>query len=120
VVEAEGCSIGVFNIGGNFYGLSNSCPHQALAGIATRYEKRALNYRAVIVIAALMMWLATWTSIQTLAAQGPQNELGDEAQQNPGGYPPASPARRAELASRPEQLIDHVDNRTTSQGEEEN
>jgi nitrite reductase/ring-hydroxylating ferredoxin subunit len=29
VVEAEGRSIGVFNIGGNFYGLRNSCPHQA-------------------------------------------------------------------------------------------
>jgi transposase len=27
-------------------------------GIATRYEKRALNYRAVVVIAALMIWLA--------------------------------------------------------------
>jgi transposase len=26
-------------------------------GIATRYEKRALNYRAAMVIAALMMWL---------------------------------------------------------------
>jgi nitrite reductase/ring-hydroxylating ferredoxin subunit len=29
VVEAEGRSIGVFNVGGNFYGLRNSCPHQA-------------------------------------------------------------------------------------------
>jgi transposase len=28
-------------------------------GIATRYEKRALNYRAMLVIAALMVWL-TW------------------------------------------------------------
>jgi transposase len=28
-------------------------------GIATRYEKRALNYRAVVVIAALMIWLAS-------------------------------------------------------------
>jgi transposase len=27
-------------------------------GIATRYEKRALNYRAAVVIAALMTWLA--------------------------------------------------------------
>ena len=27
-------------------------------GIATRYEKRALNYRAMVVIAALMLWLA--------------------------------------------------------------
>ena len=26
-------------------------------GIATRYEKRALNYRAAVVIAALMIWL---------------------------------------------------------------
>ncbi len=26
-------------------------------GIATRYEKRAVNYRAMVVIAALMMWL---------------------------------------------------------------
>jgi nitrite reductase (NADH) small subunit len=29
IVEAEGRSIGVFNVGGNFYGLKNSCPHQA-------------------------------------------------------------------------------------------
>ena len=28
-------------------------------GIATRYEKRALNYRAMVVIAALMMWLSS-------------------------------------------------------------
>jgi transposase len=27
-------------------------------GIATRYEKRAVNYRAMVVIAALMVWLA--------------------------------------------------------------
>jgi transposase len=27
-------------------------------GVATRYEKRALNYRAMVVIAALMLWLA--------------------------------------------------------------
>ncbi len=27
-------------------------------GIATRYEKRAVNYRAAVVIAALMIWLA--------------------------------------------------------------
>jgi transposase len=26
-------------------------------GIATRYEKRAANYRAMVVIASLMMWL---------------------------------------------------------------
>ncbi len=26
-------------------------------GIATRYEKRAVNYRAMVVIAALMIWL---------------------------------------------------------------
>jgi transposase len=26
-------------------------------GIATRYEKRAVNYRAMVVIAALMLWL---------------------------------------------------------------
>ncbi len=26
-------------------------------GIATRYEKRAVNYRAMVLIAALMMWL---------------------------------------------------------------
>ncbi len=26
-------------------------------GLATRYEKRALNYRAMVVIAALMIWL---------------------------------------------------------------
>jgi transposase len=28
-------------------------------GIATCYEKRALNYRAVVVIAALIIWLAS-------------------------------------------------------------
>ena len=27
-------------------------------GIATRYEKRAVNYRAAVVIAAQMIWLA--------------------------------------------------------------
>jgi len=27
-------------------------------GIATRYEKRAINYRAMVIIAALMIWLA--------------------------------------------------------------
>jgi transposase len=26
-------------------------------GIATRYEKRAVNYRAMVVIASLMLWL---------------------------------------------------------------
>jgi hypothetical protein len=26
-------------------------------GIATRYEKRVLNYRAMLVIAALVIWL---------------------------------------------------------------
>ena len=26
-------------------------------GVATRYEKRALNYRAMVVIAALVIWL---------------------------------------------------------------
>ena len=26
-------------------------------GVATRYEKRALNYRAMVVIAALVVWL---------------------------------------------------------------
>ena len=28
-------------------------------GIATRYEKRAVNYRAMVVIAALMVWPAS-------------------------------------------------------------
>ena len=28
-------------------------------GIATRYEKRASNYRAIVVIAALMIWLTS-------------------------------------------------------------
>ncbi len=27
--------------------------------IATRYEKRAVNYRAAVVIASLMIWLST-------------------------------------------------------------
>jgi transposase len=26
-------------------------------GVATRYEKRAVNYRAVVLIAALLLWL---------------------------------------------------------------
>lgn len=29
IVEIEGRSIGVFNVGGRFYALRNSCPHQA-------------------------------------------------------------------------------------------
>lgn len=29
IVEAEGRSIGVFNVGGEYYALRNSCPHQA-------------------------------------------------------------------------------------------
>lgn len=29
VVEAEGRSIGVFNVGGEYFALKNSCPHQA-------------------------------------------------------------------------------------------
>ena len=28
-------------------------------GIATRYEKRALNYQAAVVITVLMIWLAS-------------------------------------------------------------
>ena len=28
-------------------------------GVATRYEKRALNYRAMVVIASLMVWLSS-------------------------------------------------------------
>lgn len=28
-------------------------------GIATRYEKRACNYRAAVVVASLMIWLAS-------------------------------------------------------------
>lgn len=28
-------------------------------GVATRYEKRALNYKAMVVIASLMIWLTT-------------------------------------------------------------
>ena len=28
-------------------------------GVATRYEKRAANYRATVVIAALMIWLSS-------------------------------------------------------------
>jgi transposase len=28
-------------------------------GIATRYEKRAVNFRAAVVIASLMIWLAS-------------------------------------------------------------
>lgn len=29
IVEAGGRSIGIFNVGGTFYALRNSCPHQA-------------------------------------------------------------------------------------------
>jgi 3-phenylpropionate/trans-cinnamate dioxygenase ferredoxin subunit len=29
IVEAEGRTIGVFNVHGNYYALRNSCPHQA-------------------------------------------------------------------------------------------
>ena len=29
IVEAEGRSIGVFNVNGSYYALRNSCPHQA-------------------------------------------------------------------------------------------
>lgn len=29
IVEADGRSIGIFNVGGTFYALRNSCPHQA-------------------------------------------------------------------------------------------
>jgi len=32
-------------------------PAKTWRGIATRYEKRASNYRAIVVIAALMIWL---------------------------------------------------------------
>ena len=28
-------------------------------GVATRYEKRARNYRATVVIASLMVWLSS-------------------------------------------------------------
>jgi hypothetical protein len=34
-------------------------PANTVAGIATRYEKRASNYRAIVVIAALMIWLTS-------------------------------------------------------------
>jgi nitrite reductase (NADH) small subunit len=29
IVEVEGRSVGVFNVGGTYYALRNSCPHQA-------------------------------------------------------------------------------------------
>lgn len=29
IVEAEGRSVGIFNVNGSFYALRNSCPHQA-------------------------------------------------------------------------------------------
>ena len=28
-------------------------------GIATRYDKRAINYRAAVIVASLMIWLAS-------------------------------------------------------------
>jgi transposase len=32
-------------------------------GLATRYEKRVLNYRAMVVIASIMIWLSTFRSL---------------------------------------------------------
>jgi hypothetical protein len=33
--------------------------------VALRYEKRALNYKAMVVIASLMIWLASWEPSDT-------------------------------------------------------
>jgi transposase len=38
-------------------------------GIATRYEKRAVNYQAMVVIASLMIWLSPRESRQTRPSQ---------------------------------------------------
>jgi transposase len=41
----------------------NSCPHHRInrlkqwRGLATRYEKRAFNYRAMVVLASTIIWL---------------------------------------------------------------
>jgi transposase len=43
-------------INGILYKLRTGAPWR---GIATRYEKRAVNYRAAVVIAALMIWLVS-------------------------------------------------------------
>jgi transposase len=37
--------------------------------IATRYEKRAADFRAMVVIAALMIWLSSWTIRHALAKE---------------------------------------------------
>ena len=37
-------------------------------GIAARYEKRAVNYRAMVVIASLMIWLVSCITLHALAA----------------------------------------------------
>src|SRR5215218_8752963 len=50
---------------------------------------------------------------RSLSAQGLQNELGDETQQDSGRYPPAGPAGRPELAPRPEQLVEPAEGEET-------
>lgn len=37
-------------------------------GLATRYEKRAVNYRAMLVIASIVLWLEGRFVIQSLAS----------------------------------------------------
>jgi transposase len=32
-------------------------PPQQFRGVATRYDKRAANYRAMVVLASLLLWL---------------------------------------------------------------
>jgi hypothetical protein len=34
-------------------------PLRFRGSVATRYEKRAVNYRAMVIIASLMMWLCS-------------------------------------------------------------
>jgi len=55
--------IGRGNVGGGLAAVTlvtmPPSPSRTEPRIATRYEKRAVNYRAAVVIAALMIWLAS-------------------------------------------------------------
>ena len=43
-------------------------------GIATRFDKRAANYRAAVVIASLLLWLDGCAANQALAARLPAED----------------------------------------------
>ncbi len=73
-----------------------SQPAQAVArdrrGIATRYEKRVLNYRAMLVIAALVIWLTSW--ITRLRPLGYENLANRDDSWNEWGTREDLPAER--------------------------